>query len=938
MVFLALALYAQPSFGSQNLVAPGTVMVKMKGNSQPFNLGKSANSGSLSEKFADAGVFETKKAFQGLNLSGAELENIYSLHFSPDKDPIAIAELISSDPAVEYAEPKYLHELHATPNDPFFSNYQTHLARMNLPEAWDIIKGDSGDVIIAIIDDGVDLDHVEIADILWTNPDEIPNNGIDDDLNGFIDDIHGWNFSNNTNDPNGLYGSSGYWAHGTRVAGQLASTNNGTMYAGISWNTRMMVLNGAYQEIPLSLLWIYESMLYAAHNGANIISISGGRRGLYSQMEAEIVDYIQSLGVLVVTSAGNRNFNADFNPIYPGSYRGVLMVGATEKTNDAKASFSVYGTSVDVFAPGVDIPLIWDNDDYSVNGGSGTSFSAPQVAGLAGLIWTKYPDWTADMVREQLRVSSIPIDDVNPNFAGKMGHGRVDALRALTLTGAPSVRVMESRIKNSAGGTEVVSGDTLTVSIDLINYLSPVNNLTITASATFWALEVVDTEFSIPSLASNETSTLEVRVVIDATLPVGTILCLYLDLNGDVEGAVTSDTYVDRDYIPIHFRDYHTYNLNTGVIQTSLSSEGNIGWVDLNMEQGEGFIYKGENILREAGILIANSPDQVSDNIRSQPITEQDDDFRPLTFWDSKDNSFFKTELKHTIDDSSTANPLGVNIDQSVLYGSNQLPAIVNNCVGIIYDIANKNDHTLKNIHFGVFTDWELSGDSLDQTIYDTSRRLLYQKGVFNSVDRYAGIFLTNDEFEVHASMIDNAVVFADGFTEEEKWGMMNSSHTDPLSGVNASLMLTVGPFDLMPRQKLSFMFVLFAADKLSDVQALAGTIQNVYDTVYPIEHSDTDPEGVPSEFRLMNNFPNPFNPNTTISYELPKASLVKIWMYDVNGREIKTFHQVMQSEGFHEVTWNGRDNWGSEVGSGVYFCRIEAGGQSGTIKMVKLK
>ena len=938
MLLLLFSLGIQIAFGAQNAVAPGVVLVKMKAGPGPLTLSKTASNRSLDEMIANVGITEIKKTFNKLHSSGAELERVYNFHFSPDKDPMEVARQLSSDPSVEYAEPRYLYELHATPDDPFFSSHQTHLSRMNLPDAWDITKGDSGEVVIAIIDDGVDLDHADIAGILWTNEDEIPDNGIDDDLNGYIDDIHGWNFANNTNDPNGIPGSPGYIQHGTRVAGQLAHTDNETIYAGVSWNTRMMVLNGAYQEVPLSILWVYESMIYAAHNGANIISMSGGRRGNYSQLEAEIIEYIQSLDILVITSAGNRNFNADFNPIYPGSYRGVLMVGATEKTSDKRAGFSVYGTSVDVFAPGVDIPIIWDNSNYSLDGGSGTSFCAPQVAGIAGLVWTHNPEWSADMVREKVRVSSIPIDDVNPSYAGKLGHGRVDALRALTQAGAPSVRVLESRVKNSIGGSEVIAGDTLTVAVDIVNYLAPVNNLTITASATYWPLNVIDTEISIPSLASNEKATLEFRVLIDGSLDLGTILCLYLDMNGDVEGAVTADTYVDKDYIPLHYREYETIDISTGVVQTTLSSDGNIGWTDHTMGSGLGFIYAGKNLLREAGILVGNSSDQVSNNIRSQPVSIQSDDFRPLTFWDSKDNAYFKTELRHSMDDAMSEAPLGIIIDQSVLYGSNQLPAIVNNGVLIAYDIMNNNNHVLKDLRFSVFADWDLSDDSLDQAIYDPGRKILYQKGTSNSADRLAGIFVANNEFEISASMINNDTVFADGFTDDEKWNLMRSDNLETLNDVDASLMLSLGPFDLMPNKKLTFMYVLFADDNLADVHTLTGTIQSVYDTVYPLEYSSTDPDDLLSEFRLYDNYPNPFNPSTMISYDLPAESAINITIFDIQGREIKKLLNTVQKEGSHEIAWDGSDVNGIQVNAGVYLCQVQTGGESRTIKMLLLK
>ena len=282
------------------------------------------------------------------------LRHTYYVRYSAGDDPERVAKVLASAPGVIYAEPVIINrllesEIRAEPDDSLFSD-QTYLRHMRLPEAWDIVKGEdmSPPVVIAIVDDGSDWRHEDLLANVWTNANEIPHNGIDDDNNGFIDDVHGANFCNRdetNNDPFHPMASG----HGTPVAGTAGGvTNNGIGVAGAAWNAQLMHICGqGFSGV---------GVLYAAANGADIINTSwGGRAHLASTFIAQFLDLATDMGALVVAAAGNDNLNNDLYPFYPSSYSRVLSVGATAKDSRRRASFSNYGKTVNVFAPGVNI-------------------------------------------------------------------------------------------------------------------------------------------------------------------------------------------------------------------------------------------------------------------------------------------------------------------------------------------------------------------------------------------------------------------------------------------------------------------------------------------------------------------------------------------------------------------------------------------------------
>ncbi|MCS7064933.1 MAG: S8 family serine peptidase [Fimbriimonadales bacterium] len=327
----------------------------------------------------------------------------------------SIEQLIRNGWASE-AYPDRAYRLAYEPNDPLFPS-QWNLFRMQVPQAWDWTRG-SPQVVVAVLDTGVDYYHPELAPNLWVNTGEIPNNGIDDDGNGLVDDYLGYDFAYNDPNPMDDHG------HGTACAGIVAAAgDNNLQIAGVAFQCRIMCV-----KIGLSNGYSYDSMfapgvIYAAQMGAKVQSISYFSDDLTPALRAA-TDYAWKLGSLLVVAAGNYN---EPLPLYPAGYDRAVGVAASTQL-DRKASFSNMGSWVDVAAPGVGIYATRWGGGYT-DSFAGTSAAAPNAAGVAALLWSWSPNARIETIREALEYSAEVIPD--PAAGAYVNYGRVNADRAL---------------------------------------------------------------------------------------------------------------------------------------------------------------------------------------------------------------------------------------------------------------------------------------------------------------------------------------------------------------------------------------------------------------------------------------------------------------------------------------------------------------------------
>lgn len=281
-----------------------------------------------------------KKTFPNLNLRKIVLKQGLSV-------PEAIR-ILETDPSVEYAEPNYILHALVTPNDPFFSK-QWYMNRINAPNAWDITTGSEG-VLIAVLDTGIDYSHPDLAPNIWTNPGEIPGNGVDDDQNGRIDDVRGWDLINNSNDPMDDNG------HGTAVSGLIGAVgNNAKGIAGLNFTSRLIPLKVMDFTGTGNVGAVIEAIQYAQQKGAQVVNCSFGFSGKPSRALQDAIT--GASGILFSCAAGNEKTNNDMKPLFPASYDNPNIISVAASSDmDQLSTFSDYGpTTVDLVAPGQNI-------------------------------------------------------------------------------------------------------------------------------------------------------------------------------------------------------------------------------------------------------------------------------------------------------------------------------------------------------------------------------------------------------------------------------------------------------------------------------------------------------------------------------------------------------------------------------------------------------
>ena len=354
-------------------------------------------------------------------------------------------ERYEASPDVEYAEPDFVVQPTRSPNDPYYSDNLYGLnnigqtggaidADVDAPEAWDTSSGDPR-TVVAVIDEGVDTSHPDLKGNIWVNADEVTGNRVDDDQNGYVDDVNGYDFANDdatVYDPDPLRNGRGD-EHGTHVAGTIAAEgNNGIGVTGVNWQAGIMVLKflgpgGGYTSDAV------EALNYAVNNGAKISNNSWGGGGR-SQALQDAIAAADSRGHLFVAAAGNGGSDGvgddiDVTPNYPASYSNanIISVAATDDA-DRLASFSNYGTqTVDLGAPGVSILSTLPGDRYGWY--SGTSMATPHVTGVAALIKSRRPE----LDDAQLKAQILQYVDKHPSLEGKtVTGGRLNVVRALT--------------------------------------------------------------------------------------------------------------------------------------------------------------------------------------------------------------------------------------------------------------------------------------------------------------------------------------------------------------------------------------------------------------------------------------------------------------------------------------------------------------------------
>lgn len=372
------------------------------------------------------------------------------IHRVKIREGLEVMEAVSQyrlDPTVEHVQPNFIYRFYTSPDDTLFPEQWglhntgqtvygitgTQDADIDAPEAWTIATG-SHDIVIAVIDTGVAYNHPDLLDNIWVNPGEVAGDELDNDGNGYIDDIYGWDFFDDDNDPL----DDAVDGHGTHVAGIIGAVgNNGIGVSGVNWNVSIMAIKiGGAEGFGTTLTGV-SAINYAVENGARVINASWGGYD-FDQLLYDTIQAAGNAGALFVAATGTAGSDSDAIPSYPDGFdlQNIISVAATDQnddlstTNVAGATFSSnYGAdSVDVSAPGVNVLSATTGDNYIYM--DGTSAASSFVTGLAGLLLSVNPDLTVAQLKE-LILDGV---DPKPGLAGRLvTGGRINAFNSLNL-------------------------------------------------------------------------------------------------------------------------------------------------------------------------------------------------------------------------------------------------------------------------------------------------------------------------------------------------------------------------------------------------------------------------------------------------------------------------------------------------------------------------
>ncbi|MBL7192268.1 S8 family serine peptidase, partial [bacterium] len=458
LLILTVSVYSQTKF------VPGSVLIRIE---QQLNLttvnGKDITGIEKLDSILDKlNVRKIRKPFGQTVSSYNDKEKILLIDLPKTMNLDHAIQLLKQVEGVSWAVKHNIYESSFIPDDPLYAD-QYYLPQVNADEGWDLLGSNTGTVIIGIIDSGVEYTHPDLVSKIYINPAEdkpplgeltpADYDGIDDDLNGLVDDLIGWDFVDAPdvpigqdylaadNDPMDTYG------HGTAMSGIAAAEfDNGIGIAGIAPNALIMPLRAASADLFTETA-VVAAILYAVEEGADVLNMSFGTE-VNSPLLQDIMAYAAGNDVVLVASAGNYGGEVIF---YPAAYDQTISVGAVD-ASDIIADFSYRGETMDIVAPGVGLISTTLNGGYglTMEGGTGTSFAVPLVAGAAALIKGQHPNYSAEEIKGVLLASAE--DLYAPGWDTLSASGRLDVKSASMIPAGISALINEPQNGSAFNG------------------------------------------------------------------------------------------------------------------------------------------------------------------------------------------------------------------------------------------------------------------------------------------------------------------------------------------------------------------------------------------------------------------------------------------------------------------------------------------------------
>ncbi len=772
---------------------------------------------------------------------------------------------------IEVCEPVYLDRILAEPNDSLVSE-QAMLSTIRAFDGWDLQPG-SSQVVIGISDSGVLQEHEDLKDQLHARSGEIPDNGIDDDGNGYIDDHLGYNFctADDGTPPGNTYNKTE--GHGTGVAGICGATaNNQVGIAGVAGQCRLFPLKTMPDNIP-GIVYGYESLVYCAMNGIQVVNCSWGS-GSRSCINESMVAYAVARNVAIVAAAGNHGTSA---PFYPASYTDVLSVGVTDP-DDNVIGMTGHGPTVDIMAPGQRTTTT--SNDGTYGGFCCTSGSSPIVAGVVGLVLSERaadgsPRYSAleacAIVKERAARVDWPFvpGNVDPRL---LPTGRVDVVRALTPDADQvSIEVTQITATSTANDTRWAAGDTVRVSVQARNVLHPF--VATALDVVDLITPVLDQGLGIDIPQRFPIGDTGIMVDRNAVLDLPPLQALVLR-DSDTTEFLATQLQVRRssgllNVIPVNipitpapaFR-----TLSNEVLTLSVGDRGRIGNTDLQRAQGAGVTYKefcGQ--LYEGGLMVAGNW-RLVDAVRAERGIN--DHFRPS-------KRFTRPEpLTGIVTDADAPDSLriGVSVTQQVRLASADSGVFV-----VDVTVRNITDHTLYELAVGWFYDWDVGTQPV------ANHTVLHRSNSGTAVQRVestiagepvvlvASMSLEGDAVPTSAGM-DNTTTYG-GFPMQAKQAILGSGTRIQYDEQNDVAVVSGMRFtrDLAPGEERRFRHVIVIDTDLARADALVAAQEQ------DLRAGSTEALGVI--------YPNPAATYARVTVRPASGNVISV--YDLQGREV---------------------------------------------------
>ncbi len=997
------------------------------------------------------------------NRNGIYPMNIFRIEFLNTNDIQLIYKELYHLSIFNFVEYDPIHTLSYIPNDPLLVS-QWAIEKIDAFRAWNYETG-IANTVIGIVDSGVKWNHPDLRNNIWVNEPElvgvtinwdngqiIGGDGIDNDGNGYIDDVFGWDFyATGNNEDNNPYQAFNGNDHGTHVAGCAAAAgDNGVGVVGPAYQAKIMVTKHQPSNYGTNYIYNgYDGVYYCADSGADIINCSWGGGG-GAEIANTAATYAKDHGALMICAASNDNTDNTYWHYYPSDATDAVSVAATD-INDIKASFSNYGTPIDVSAPGVSIlSTVYTMEGYdSYTGYQGTSMASPVASGVAGLIKSMHPELTPLQLKERLQAGCDNIEQQNPSYIGKLGAGRVNAYNSLMFDKLPNISLINHEIIEVTGNNDgsLNPGECANINVSIKNKLNWVNaeNIILTLRANHSLVTIIDSVITIPLLNAGNT--------IDSPIPFKILIDEDFQVISNAEFTIVISANQTHPYpyndnmkltIPVtcmqaNWPFVNPSNMN--VFSPVIEDLNNDGVPEILFNDTQGFVY---------------AYDLNKNPINGFPVNLNQITYAPLSILDNGvnkeiivavSNKVYRISVQGEI--LSTFNTDGIirvtpmicdqNNDghQDILIGT-----ITRKLYSLKSDGVTQNENSPFTFSSAIVAPFALGKNS---TVYiatnDGYLHMLNSNGQINAESPFP--------YHYEGGSLNGPVVISSNDESDNEWVIISgnrvvnnklsfiSRFSDSSHFVNTSSSVTGGPIPIKFNQNLSaFVFTtldgfcnlydidgnqIFSVNietaaeasplnididdddveeimvinkngkvffinldgeiltektisipvnsrytpyigsffndqsldivlsSSSNVSYLNSTIP-YYSSSWPSQRLNNQKTALIYDFPLSNNtevvstklklsnYPNPFNPSTSISLSLDNDSNVQLSVFNVKGQLIKTICHNYLKRGTHSFVWDGKNHIGDSMSSGIYFYQVKTDHQVISKKMVLMK